>query len=166
MSVGIDPNHIWPTATVPIRSQWAIGDIVTLTILLCDSRTNRRFFINHMKWNCVGRDRSRSHWIYRQPRFSELSELYKLTIYKCEIFSLKNNICVWSSIDRRFFKCLNQSSEAISVSRLITISSISLYLFDLAFERPSRCETERLVDHFEMCIAASSFQNECHQRLE
>ena len=26
------------------------------------------------------------------------------------MFSLKNNICVWSSIDRRFFKCVNQSS--------------------------------------------------------
>ena len=53
--------------------------------------------------------------------------------YKCEIFLLKNNICVWSSIDRRFFKCVNQSSEAISVSRLILISSISLFLFDLVF---------------------------------
>ena len=50
-----------------------------------------------------------------------------------EMFSLKNNICVWPSIDRRFLKCVNQSSEAISVSRLIQISSISLFLFDLVF---------------------------------
>ena len=55
-----------------------------------------------------------------------------LTAYKCEMFSLKNNICVWSSIERRFLKCVNQSS-AISVSRLILISSISLFLFDLVF---------------------------------
>ena len=37
------------------------------------------------------------------------------------MFSLKNSICVWSSIDRRFFKCINQSS-AISVSHFINQS--------------------------------------------
>ena len=32
------------------------------------------------------------------------------------MFSMENNICVWSSIARRFFKCVNQGS-AISVSQ-------------------------------------------------
>ena len=66
----------------------------------------------------------------------ELSDLlwflYCLILNKCEMFSLKSIICVWSSMDRKFFKCVNQSS-AISVSRLIITSSVSLFLFDLVF---------------------------------
>ena len=61
------------------------------------------------------------------------------------MFSWKNNIYVWSSIDCRFFKCVNQSS-AVSVSRLIVISSV-FFCSISSFQRPSRCEAERLVDH-------------------
>ena len=61
----------------------------------------------------VGRDWSRSYWISCRPRFRWAIRFaitrYRLTAYKCEMFSLKNNTCVWSSIDRRLFKCVNQS---------------------------------------------------------
>ena len=50
VSVGIDPDPIGPIATVPIRSQWAIGDIVMLTILLCDSRNETPGFLNNPTW--------------------------------------------------------------------------------------------------------------------
>ena len=56
-------------------------------------------------------------------------------------------------IDRRFFECVNQSS-AISGAQSFSVRS-------RFFERESRCETERLVDHFEMCITTSSF-SKCH----
>ena len=52
------------------------------------------------------------------------------------MFSLKNNICVWSSIDRRFFK-------------MILVSSISLFLFDLVFRTA--------VTTLELCGVARAF---------
>ncbi len=77
--------------------------------------------IQHGKWNSVAKDWSRSYWIYCWPRFRwAFRSIQWLTAYKCKMFSLKNNISVWSSIDRRFFK-------------LILISSFSLFLFDLVF---------------------------------
>ena len=53
---------------------------------------------------------------------TELFDLQLLIAYKFKIFSLKNNICVWSSIDRRLFKCVNQSS-AISGAQSFSVRS-------------------------------------------
>ena len=56
--------------------------------------------------------------------FAELfdlqSSIYRLTLYQCEMFSLKNNICVWSSLYHRFFKCVKPKQRSVSRSILIT----------------------------------------------
>ena len=52
------------------------------------------------------------------------AELYDLqSLIACKwLISLKNIICVWSLIDRRFFECVNQSS-AISGAQSFSVRS-------------------------------------------
>ena len=104
-----------PCVTVPIRSPWAVEGIVPLIILLCDSRNETPGFFNNPTWKIklvsIGID---SDYIgftadhVSADQFGLQWRMYLLTGYKCEILSLKNDICVLSSIDRRFFKCVNQ----------------------------------------------------------
>jgi len=58
------------------------------------------------------------------------------------MFSLKNNICVWSSIDCRFFKCVNQSSA-------ISVFSFDTNFFNQSFSVRSRLWNDR---HAAKCV--------------
>ena len=49
VSVGIYPDRVGFIATVPIRCHWAIGGVVLLIILLCNSRNAGYFFKSKME---------------------------------------------------------------------------------------------------------------------